>query len=383
MNEELYGLLGLDPEKIRQQQQTQGLLSAGLQLLAGSGYSPVRRTTGELLGQAGAAGLGAYQQAGESAIDRALKGMQVKQMMDRQKQQEAGRAALKSFYERIGGVSPQGALAAEGGQVGPTVARAETIGKRQPMAQQDILAMAANPDISDEARKTILQMAELTTPKPTQGMLGQYREALRGGEIPQGTTFEGFMRMVEKPPATVQIMPAESAQQTGYAKFGVERNTAIFDAGQAAARNLPKINQTIDLIKQGDPTTGFGAEIINNINRARAVFTGSKKQIQQVSDTELLDSLLGSEVFPQIGALGIGARGLDTPSEREFLRKVMTGTITMNKETLIRMAEIRKKYEQRSLNTYNQAVEEGQLDPLFKYSGLPKRKLQVPLQVNY
>jgi hypothetical protein len=381
MNEELYQLLGLDPEKIRQQQMTQGLLSAGLQLLAGSGYSPVRRTTGELLGQAGAAGLGAYQQAGESSIDRALKGMQVQQMAERKKQQEAGRQAMQAFYEKFTGVSPQGALAADGGQVGPTVDRAATIGKRQPMTQQDILAMAANPNISDEARRSIIQMAELTTPKAAAGSLGEYREALRGGEIDPKMTYGQFLTMKQPPGVTVKNMPGETATQKGYAEFGVRENTAIYTSGQSAFKNIPKIDQTISLIKQGDPKTGFGAEVVNNINRARSAFTG--KPIQSISDTELLDSLLGSEVFPQIGALGIGAKGLDTPAEREFLRKVMTGTITMDKNTLIRMAELRRKYEQRSLDTYNEAVEGGQLDPLFEFARLPKRKLQLPKKVDY
>lgn len=157
--------LGIDPEKLRRQQQMQGLLGAGLQLLAGSGYSPVRRTTGELLGQAGAAGLQAFQQAGESTIDQALRSMQIQQMAQRQKQQEAGRQAMKSLYERMSGLSPEGALAAEGGQVGPTVARAETIGQRQPVSAQDILAMATNPDISDEVRKNLINAAQLMTPK--------------------------------------------------------------------------------------------------------------------------------------------------------------------------------------------------------------------------
>jgi hypothetical protein len=226
-----------------------------------------------------------------------------------------------------------------------------------------------------------LDAAQLLAPKPAQGKIGQYREALAGGEIPRGTTLEQFSRMVDSPPATVQVMPAESAAQKGYAEFGVKENTAIYSSGQNAFRNIPKIDQTINLIKQGDPKTGFGAEVVNNVNRVRSAFTG--KPIQSISDTELLDSLLGSEVFPQIGALGIGAKGLDTPAEREFLRKVMTGTITMDKQTLVRMAELRRKYEQRSLDTYNEAVDAGQLDPLFDYARLPKRKLQLPKQVNY
>jgi len=119
----------------------------------------------------------------------------------------------------------------------------------------------------------------------------------------------------------------------------------------------------------------FGSEFLKNIDRVRATFSG--RNIQSISDTELLNSLLGADVFPQIGALGIGARGLDTPAEREFLREVMTGTIAMDKNTLIRLTELRKKYEQKSLDTYNKAVDSGQLDELFKFSGLPKRKLSV------
>lgn len=377
----LLSTLGINPEDLRRQQQQAGLLSAGLQLLAGSGYSPVRQSTGQLLGQAGLAGVQGMQQAGESAIDRALRGIQVSEFARRQKQEQAGRQALQGLYERMSGITPQGALAAPGGQVGPTAERAATIGQRQPMTAQELLAMATNPDISEAARKNLIDTAQLLIPKPAQGTLGQFREALRGGEIAPGTTFEQFTRMVEKPQATVQVMPGESATQKGYAEFGVKENTGIYTAGQNAFRNLPKINQTIDLIKQGDPKTGFGAELVNNINRARSAFTG--KPIQSISDTELLDSLLGSEVFPQIGALGIGAKGLDTPAEREFLRKVMTGTVTMDKNTLIRMAEIRKKYEQKSLNTYNEAVESGQLDPLFEFGRIPKRKLQLPRQVDY
>ena len=187
------------------------------------------------------------------------------------------------------------------------------------------------------------------------------------------------------PQSVVNVMPAETVRQQGYGKFGVEQNTAIFQAGQSAVKNIAKIDETLNLIEQGSPTTGLGAELINNINRTKLLFTDSNKNIKDVSDTELLNSLLGADVFPQIGALGIGAKGLDTPAEREFLRQVMTGTISMNKDTLIRMTNLRKKYEEKSLNQYNKAVEEGQLDDLFQFSGLPKRKLTVPksITVNY
>jgi len=94
----LLTMLGLDPERLRRQQQQAGLLSAGLQLLSQSGYSPVRRTTGELIGQAGAAGVQGMQQAGESAIERALRGMQVQQLAERQQREKAFQSAIQNAY---------------------------------------------------------------------------------------------------------------------------------------------------------------------------------------------------------------------------------------------------------------------------------------------
>jgi hypothetical protein len=164
----------------------------------------------------------------------------------------------------------------------------------------------------------------------------------------------------------------------------VRNGVGVFDVSHMGEFLLtgPK---ALDLIQKGTPTTGIGADLINNINRTKLLFTDSQKNIKDVSDTELLNSLLGAEVFPQIGALGIGAKGLDTPAEREFLRQVMTGTITMNKDTLLRMTNLRKKYEEKSLAQYNDAVDTGQLDELFQYSGLPKKKLSAPktVRVNY
>ena len=61
-------------------------------------------------------------------------------------------------------------------------------------------------------------------------------------------------------------------------------------------------------------------------------------------------------VFPMIKALGIGARGMDTPAEREFLRQVMTGTISMNKATLIKMTKLRRDISERVVKKYNKRL---------------------------
>lgn len=94
----LLSALGINPEDLRRQQQQAGLLSAGLQLLAKSGYSPVRQTTGQLIGEAGMAGVQGMQQAGDTAIDRALKGLQVQQFVNQQKREQAFRESIGNAY---------------------------------------------------------------------------------------------------------------------------------------------------------------------------------------------------------------------------------------------------------------------------------------------
>tara|TARA_B100000953_G_C17970454_1_gene405957 strand:- start:21 stop:1136 length:1116 start_codon:yes stop_codon:yes gene_type:complete len=75
--------------------------------------------------------------------------------------------------------------------------------------------------------------------------------------------------------------------------------------------------------------------------------------------TEITKVMTGSDVFPMISSLGIGARGLDTPAERDFLISVMTGLPTMTIDTLKIMTKFRLKMYLDGLEKYNRKVESG------------------------
>ena len=151
-----------------------------------------------------------------------------------------------------------------------------------------------------------------------------------------------------------------------------------YDFAQTIPSALTKVNETLDILKNSDINTGLGAEIFTTLDRARSKFAADKAAGVRVSNTEYLNSLIGSEVFPLIQTLGIGARGMDTPAEREFLREVMTGTIGLDKNTLIRMAELRKNAMVNAAKQYNSNVESGELDKFFEASGRNKSKIQIP-----
>lgn len=394
-NPSITGLLGEEEAKrIRQQSQVAGLLNFGANLLANSGPTSQPMSFGQRLAPAL---LGGYQ-AAQGATNQQLQDQMTMQKL--QKEAEFSKAIKGAFTTKPAGT---GLTRSEAGSQAEMLSRPEFGGGFA--GAETKAALMENPNLPQQRTldedKFMAALAEYN-PLEFARIQATAQKGVKESFKPMSTDEKRQMGLpVNKayqisttgkvseigsgPQSVVNVLPAESARQTGYGKLGVEQNTAIFTSGQSAVRNISKIDETLDLIEKGTPTTGIGADLINNINRTKLLFTDSKKNIKEVSDTELLNSLLGADVFPQIGALGIGAKGLDTPAEREFLRQVMTGTINMNKDTLIRLTNLRKKYEEKSLNQYNDAVESGQLDELFQFSGLPKRKLSAPkiVRVNY
>jgi hypothetical protein len=143
----------------------------------------------------------------------------------------------------------------------------------------------------------------------------------------------------------------------------------LIENAQAVAGTLPKMYEARQLLESGDLNTGFAAEFKQVIDRAKTKLLADEKAGKRVTDTEYLDALLGSDVFPQISALGIGARGLDTPAEREFLRQVITGTISMDRNTLKRMTDFRIKAAERAVESYNNKLGAGEFKQFQTISG--------------
>lgn len=192
-------------------------------------------------------------------------------------------------------------------------------------------------------------------------------------------SFVDYQREMKGAGAQRIIFPGQEGEKeyekiAGKTRF--ESQDAAFKAAQAAADNLGKVYETLNILETGQPFTGALAETELSIARLKQKLAG--REDQRITDTEVLDALLGSEVFAQLSALGVGARGLDTPAEREFLRQVVTGTISLNAETLKKMTEIRANVSNRIIDRYNQRVEKGELDNYFRSMGIPKSTIEKP-----
>jgi hypothetical protein len=177
----------------------------------------------------------------------------------------------------------------------------------------------------------------------------------------------------------VTPLPYESTYSQKVGSAAGERDVALFQNAEASVDKLTTINDTLAQLKSSDAITGFGADVLKDVERFRAQFMGDAKAGKRASDTEILNAMLGSEVFGMIQSLGIGARGLDTPAEREYLREVMTGTVRMDKAALIRLTEIRQKVTERAIDKYNEKVKKGDLDKFFQTQGISPRIIEKPV----
>jgi hypothetical protein len=161
-------------------------------------------------------------------------------------------------------------------------------------------------------------------------------------------------------------------------KARAEANIDTVQKAESAVQSLPKIFATLDLIESGDTITGIGAELLTGLERLRSQFMNDVKAGKRVSNTQTLNAYLGSEVFPLIEALGIGARGLDTPAEREFLREVMTGTVNLDRNTLVNLTNYRRDAALNAIKRYNTQIDDGKLNDYFEVIGQTPSRFDIP-----
>tara|TARA_R110002096_G_scaffold301521_1_gene496425 strand:- start:2800 stop:4281 length:1482 start_codon:yes stop_codon:yes gene_type:complete len=172
------------------------------------------------------------------------------------------------------------------------------------------------------------------------------------------------------------------AEQSMLNKEWNEVQLAEYQEAQKAASNIQTIDDTYKRIAALDEAaTGLGANIKVQYARTKQLLgIASEEDINNLTDAQLVNAALGQSVFGAITALGIGARGLDTPAERDFLRDVLAGRLTLDKATLLEMTLMRRRQEIKAANHFNKGLEAGNYDYFFNELGdrATKARVEIP-----
>lgn len=174
-------------------------------------------------------------------------------------------------------------------------------------------------------------------------------------QLPDGT----FRR--EKVPGAAELTRGEAFTKeyaTAGAKATVERDATHFGLAESAPQNIEKANRIIDLVESG-ALTGTAAERKLQIARMFNI-TGNGPE-ETIKKTELLISGLGQNVLDNIKASGLGAGQGFTDKDRQFLERVVGGSIDLNGETLKELARLQKASNQRNVERWNKRV--GEINP--------------------
>jgi hypothetical protein len=227
---------------------------------------------------------------------------------------------------------------------------------------------------------------DIAKQEPAARMLSEVEVTQLGLDPAAGTWFmdgKGVPKLAGgREPSALVDMGENTLERVGVTAL-VEPLIGAYNNARNASKNIRKIDETLILLEKGDVDTGFGAEFRNNVRKAISLFSDNPEMISTLTDTELLNSALGKEVFGAIQSLGIGARGLDTPAEREFLREVVAGRITLTKDTLIRMANIRRKAEENAITDWNATLASGRVDSLIEQSQGMLTNTPMPMPLSY
>jgi len=133
-------------------------------------------------------------------------------------------------------------------------------------------------------------------------------------------------------------------------------------------RKIYAMQDILDRADEGEIRTGIFEPMQTGLSRFFAgLGLGSG---DQATSMQVLQSYMGSDVFPLIKALGIGARGMDTPAERIFLQQSFVGDPTMEVSALKEITQRRLNILLEALDIYNTRAntltEDGQNSAYFK-----------------
>ena len=123
----------------------------------------------------------------------------------------------------------------------------------------------------------------------------------------------------------------------------------------AAAEKAPEMaanaDRVLDLLKQGNVFTGSAADIKLNIARGLNILGANNDE--KIANTESLVSGLAKNTLGAVKSSGLGTGQGFTDKDLSFLQDAEGGRITLNAQTLERLARLSRKAAEGSAEAWN------------------------------
>jgi len=239
---------------------------------------------------------------------------------------------------------------------------------------QEALAAARAPS---DIRKTEAETVALGSKQPA---LPSYQQQRLNTEVAAFKARTGSNPTPDQMAAIYNRID-EGTQPNPYAAKVAETLFNQYTSAQGALQRLESINDQIAMLDKGNVNVGFMGEIKTGIDKLTAAF-GNKDAAERVTNTEILESVLGLDLMSAITAAGLTTRSFDTPAEMKNLRAAFVGGTTLSPEAIKTIAKFRRGVLQTVVNDYNQKVDNGVYNRLSEAFGQPVKKIKLPTVIN-
>jgi hypothetical protein len=411
MTDDLEGILqmfraGPTPEE-KQAARQHAMLRAGFGILSANQPSQFPKSALGILGTGGLAGLEGYNnELRNQMAERRTAGLTAVQAMGlkRQLDMEAARKSLFAGTETpMAPVQVALAQGAQAGDVGPTLgnvarldaAQAPNAAPQYPQIPMDRIrqAMAAGVPIGEA-----LKYNEALEPKTRVENLGneQVIRDLRTNQIiqrmPMGAApasrpyeaqdippseYRDFLTGKAKAGATTVPITVSTGKKYGetFATKIAEADRDMRDTAMKAPELATRANRVLETLASGKVITGAGADYRLALGKALGLAGLSDKET--LANTESLVSDLAGSTLDAIQGSGLGSGQGFTDKDRQFLQDAKAGRVTMEAETIRRLATLSHKAAVSSADKWGTRVNQIPSEAL-EGTGVSRDRIRVP-----
>jgi hypothetical protein len=194
------------------------------------------------------------------------------------------------------------------------------------------------------------------------------------GNLVQNKPLVTAKQGIAKSGATNVNVSADKSYFGNVAEGIAKQDVATLDAGRGAPKAIETARSIKTLLSDPALITGTAANARLSLNKAFQ--TAGLIDGKTVANTEQLGSLLANQTLSAIKSSGLGAGNGFTNTDREFLEKASSGQITMDVNTLRRIADMNERTGLAAIEKSNSIIRN--LNKSGKMGNVPMEFIEIP-----
>jgi hypothetical protein len=221
------------------------------------------------------------------------------------------------------------------------------------------LVVAASASAFDPVTGTFKQAPaapEKAAPPTTLAKLITERDALPPNDPQRGVYNAMIAKETSHAPGTTVNVSTEKKYGEAFGTKIADRDVTLLDTASKAPELAANADRVMNILKQGNVFTGSAADI--KLNLARVLNIAGANNNEKIANTEMLMSGLARNTLGAVKSSGLGSGQGFTDKDLQFLQDAEGGRVTLNAQSIQRLAELSRSAAEKSADAWNTRVKQ-------------------------